>query len=280
MSVPGAAEDDANHSVVIAVGDELLRGHTQDTNTHWLAQRLYALGFPLRRTHTVSDVQDEIVRAVREELDREPTCIFVCGGLGPTPDDRTMASLAVALERPLHLDATAQQHIQVRLDFLHGIGRIDSPEMREANRRMAEIPEGATVLENAIGMAPGLEFALGRGGEHHLFVLPGVPRELKTIFEDEIAPKYLAGGSAHVTEEVHFTGAVEAEFWDVLNQVEAQFPGVSVGSYPQPDRGHLIIRLAGPKPADVRAAAEAVRFAAPGRAMEMASDRPAGDEPG
>jgi nicotinamide-nucleotide amidase len=268
VSVPDAAEGDENHSVVIAVGDELLRGHTLDSNTHWLAQRLYALGFPLRRTHTVSDVQDEIVRAVRDELEREPTCLFVCGGLGPTPDDRTMAALAVALDRPLGLDPVAAEHIQVRLDFLHGIGRIDSAEMREANRRMAEIPKGATVLENAIGMAPGLEFSLG-GSERHVFVLPGVPRELKTIFEDEIAPKYLAGGTVHVTEEVHFTGAVEAEFWDLLNQVEAQFPGVSVGSYPQPDRGHLIIRLAGPKPADVRAAAEAVRFAAPARAMEL-----------
>jgi molybdopterin-biosynthesis enzyme MoeA-like protein len=105
-------------------------------------------------------------------------------------------------------------------------------------------------------------------GEGHIFVLPGVPRELKTIFEDQIAPRYLAGGTIHVTEEVHFSGAVEAEFWDLLNRIESEFPGVSVGSYPQPDRGHLIIRLAGPKPGDVRAAAEAVRFAAPAKPTE------------
>jgi molybdopterin-biosynthesis enzyme MoeA-like protein len=251
----------------------LLRGHTQDTNTHWLAQRLYALGFPLRRAHMVSDVQEEIVLAVRAELVREPTCLFMCGGLGPTPDDRTMAALAVALERPLRLDPLAAQHIQVRLDFLHGIGAIQSTEMKEANRRMAEVPEGAGIIENAVGMAPGLEFDLGPARDdpdiqRHLFVLPGVPREMNTIFEDEIAPKYLAGGSAHVTEEVHFTMAVEAEFWDVLNRVEAQFPDVSVGSYPQPDRGHLIIRLAGPTAADVRAAAEAIRFAAPAKLRE------------
>jgi molybdopterin-biosynthesis enzyme MoeA-like protein len=271
MSPSQAPAEAGAHSVAIAIGDELLRGHTLDSNTHWLAQRLYSLGFPLRRGHMISDVQEEIVRLVRAEVQRRPTCLFICGGLGPTPDDRTLAALAEALDRPLQLDPTAAEHIQVRLDFLHGAGYIDSPEMREANRRMAEVPQGATILANAIGMAPGLAFPIE--GDGHIFVLPGVPRELKTIFEDEIAPKYLEGGTIHVTEEVHFTGAVEAEFWELLNRIEAEFPGVSVGSYPQPDRGHLIIRLAGPTASDVRAAAEAVRFAAPARARERAVER-------
>ena len=251
--------------MVIEIGDELLRGHTLDTNTHHLAQRLYALGFPLLRTHTVSDVQEEIVRTVRAEIATEASAVFCCGGLGPTPDDRTMAALSVALNRPLVLDDDARRHIQDRLDWLHGVGRIPSNEMREANRRMAEVPEGAVVLNNSMGMAPGLAVPINAPGSapRHLFVLPGVPRELKTIFEEEIAPKYLSGGTANTTEEVHFQMAVEAEFWDVLNSIERDFPGLSVGSYPQPDRGHLIIRLAGPDPRAVAAAAEAVRQAAP-----------------
>ena len=253
------------HSVVVAVGDELLRGHTLDSNTNWLAQRLYALGFPLRRAHIVADVEDEIVAITRDEIGRRPDCLFVCGGLGPTPDDRTLAALAVAVDRPLHLDPQAAQHIQDRIDWLHGIGRIKTNEMREANRRMARVPEGSVILENTLGMAPGLAIIISAPDEEprYLFVLPGVPRELKSIFEDEIVPRYLSGGIAHVTEEVHFARAVEAEFWDLLNRVEAEFPGVSVGSYPQPDRGHLIIRLAGADPERVRAAAELVRHAAP-----------------
>src|SRR5258708_21874048 len=94
-----ASSGSPKHSVVIAVGDELLRGHTLDTNTNWLAQRLYALGFPARRVHIVSDAQEEIVAAVRGEMALEPTCLFVCGGLGPTPDDRTLAALAGGLRR-------------------------------------------------------------------------------------------------------------------------------------------------------------------------------------
>jgi nicotinamide-nucleotide amidase len=275
-----ASANEQKHAVVIAVGDELLRGHTLDSNTNWMAQRLYALGFPLRRAHIVSDVQEEIVDAVRAEIEREPDCLFVCGGLGPTPDDRTLQALSVALDRPLQLDSEAAAHIQVRLDWLHGIGRIESPDMNDANRRMAEVPEGAVILDNAIGMAPGLAFALDPNDERHLFVLPGVPRELKTLFEDEIAPRYLAGQTGHVTEEVHFSRAVEAEFWDLLNRIEAEFPGVSVGSYPQPDRGHLIIRLAGARASDVRAAAEAVRYAAPALAEPapaMPDEVPSGD---
>jgi nicotinamide-nucleotide amidase len=252
-------------SVVIAVGDELLRGHTQDTNSHWLAQRLYALGFPVRRGHLVSDVEEEIVAMVRTEIDGGAAAVFCCGGLGPTPDDRTLAALATALDRPLAVDETALKHIQDRIDWLHGIGRIATNELREANRRMAEVPGGAVILNNSMGMAPGLAIPINATDKEprHLFVLPGVPRELKTIFDEEIAPGYLSGGSAHVTEEVHFSRAVEAEFWDLLNRVEREFPGLSVGSYPQPDRGHLIIRLAGPDPEQVAAAVQVVRDAAP-----------------
>jgi molybdopterin-biosynthesis enzyme MoeA-like protein len=227
----------------------------------------------VRRVHIVADVEAEIVAIVRDEIGRRPDCLFLCGGLGPTPDDRTLSALAVAVDRPLHLDPVAAKRIQDRIDWLHGIGRIKSNEMREANRRMAEVPEGSVILENSMGMAPGLAILISSPDEEprHLFVLPGIPRELKTIFEDEIVPQYLAGGTAHVTEEVHFQMAVEAEFWDLLNRVETEFAGVSVGSYPQPDRGHLIIRLAGADPEQVRAAAELVRRAAPARAEEAKS---------
>ena len=260
-----AGGDGQRQSVVIAVGDELLRGYTIDSNTNWLSQRLYALGYPVRRAHIVADIPGEIVAAVRDEIRRQPDCIFLCGGLGPTPDDRTLAALSLAIDRPLELDAVAARHIQDRIDWLHGIGRIKTNEMLTANRRMAEVPQGSVILENSMGMAPGLAIEVGppAGPPIHLFVLPGVPRELKTIFEDEIVPGYLAGGTGHVTEEVHFHMAVEAEVWDLLNRVEAEFPGVSVGSYPQPDRGHLIIRLAGADAEQVSAAAELVRAAAP-----------------
>jgi molybdopterin-biosynthesis enzyme MoeA-like protein len=243
------------------VGDELLRGHTVDTNTNWLAQRLYSLGYPARRVHIVSDEETEIVRWLQTEIAEKPACLFLCGGLGPTPDDKTLVALGQALDRPLALDPVAAGHIQKRLDWLHDMKYIASPSMSEANRRMGEVPEGSVILNNSMGMAPGLAIAMHAPGEpeRHIFVLPGVPRELKNIFDEEIAPRYLAGGRAFATAEVHFHRAVEAQFWDLLTRVGREFPEVSVGSYPQPDRGHLIIRISGTDANRVNEAAAMVR---------------------
>jgi nicotinamide-nucleotide amidase len=137
--------------------------------------------------------------------------------------------------------------------------------MSEANRRMAMLPAGALVLENSVGMAPGLAIPISEPSEaaRFLFVLPGVPRELKTIFDEQIAPTYLGDGRPNFVEEVHFHMAIEAEFWQVLRLIETEYTDVSVGSYPQPDRGHLVIRLAGPDSERVRAAAATVRAQGP-----------------
>ena len=255
--------------MVIAVGDELLSGFTQDTNTHWLAQRLFKLGYPLWRVDVVSDAPEEIVAAIVREVDGGADCLFVCGGLGPTPDDRTLASVAVALGREQTFDEVAARHIQLRIDWLHQTGRIPTNDMSEANRRMAEIPQGALVLNNSTGMAPGLAIPLPHPDrQRHLFVLPGVPRELKTIFDEEIAPAYLGDGTPWTVEEVHFDMAIEAEFWTVLRKIETEFSDLSVGSYPQPDRGHLIIRVGGADAERVHLAAETVRREAPATARE------------
>jgi molybdopterin-biosynthesis enzyme MoeA-like protein len=131
---------------------------------------------------------------------------------------------------------------------------------------MALIPRGAVVLNNSIGMAPGLAIRLSpdAAAARHIFVLPGVPREFRTIFDEEIAPNYLGSGTPHTVEEVHYDMAIEAEFWRVLRKIELEFEDLSVGSYPQPDRGHLIIRVSGIDPGRVHQAAALVRAEGPG----------------
>jgi len=89
-------------SSIIVVGNEILRGFTVDTNSNWLAMRLFRRGFPVRLITTVGDVDGDIVSAVHEHIERpQLTRIFVCGGLGPTPDDRTYIALGRALDQPL-----------------------------------------------------------------------------------------------------------------------------------------------------------------------------------
>lgn len=231
-------------SSIVTVGNELLHGFTLDTNSSWLATRLYRLGYPVRRIVIVGDVISDIVEAVQAEISRlDSTRIFACGGLGPTPDDRTYAALAVALGRPLiyHRPTGAQMQ---SLMFSRGMAaRRGTAELNAGNRRMATIPEGAVVLRNGPGMAPGLAFDLGP--DRYLFALPGPPHELQSVFTQWIEPGYLRGGQTPVVRELHYQAAPESAFHDAMLRLEREHPTVSIGSYPHAGRGELIIRVEG-----------------------------------
>jgi nicotinamide-nucleotide amidase len=245
-------------STVIAIGDELLGGFTMDTNSNWLAQQLHRLGFPLKRVTVVRDRQEEIVEQLRADLgDPDVTCVFCSGGLGPTPDDRTYEAVAAALDRGLVTWQPVLDRIERRVERMHDAGLIDSTEVSEGNRRMAQIPAAPDhVFRNRRGMAPGLVYQVnGR----RLFVLPGVPSELKSIFSDELEPEFLAGGAAAFVQELRFLFAVEARFYPVMRELEASHPDVRVGSYPKFETRELVIRFSGLDQAQVRAAREIVR---------------------
>jgi molybdenum cofactor synthesis domain-containing protein len=245
-------------SSIVAIGDELVGGFTLDTNSSWLAERLRILGYPLKRISAIRDRPNEIVEQVRRELDDpEVTHIFCSGGLGPTPDDRTFASLAEVLGRDLIIWEETRQRIERRVRRMHEAGLLESPEVTEGNLRMARIPaEPAHVFKNRRGMAPGV---LYEANGKRLFVLPGVPLELKSIFTEEIEPEFLAEGSAATVREVRFTFAVEARFYPLMRELEESFPDVSVGSYPNFETKELVIRCLGTDPKRVDEVVEIVR---------------------
>ena len=195
----------------MAIGDELVGGFTLDTNSHWLAERLRLLGFPLKRITAIRDRPHEIVEQVRRELvDEEVTHVFCSGGLGPTPDDRTFAALAEALGRELVVWEETRARIERRVERMHSAGLLDSPVVTEGNLRMARIPaEPAHVFKNRRGMAPGVVYA---ASGKQIFVLPGVPLELMAIFTEELEPQFLSAGSAATVRELRYTFAVEARF--------------------------------------------------------------------
>jgi len=244
-------------TTIVAIGDELLGGFTLDTNSNWLAERLRLLGFPLVRISTVRDREADIVAALRRDLDDpEITEVFCCGGLGPTPDDRTFAAVAVALERALVIEEPVRARIERRVRRMHEAGLLESDQVTEANLRMARIPAGATaVFRNRRGMAPAVLYEVG---STRLFVLPGVPLELKGVFAEEIEPGHLAGRSAAVVRELRFQFAVEARFYPVLRELERSHPEVSVGSYPNFETKELVIRCLGQDEKQVAEAAAIV----------------------
>jgi molybdenum cofactor synthesis domain-containing protein len=246
-------------STVIAIGDELLAGFTLDTNTHWLAEQLRLLGFPLKRASIVRDRQDEIVEQVRRDLcDAEVEDVFCSGGLGPTPDDRTYEAVAAALDRDMTTWQPVLERIERRIQRMHDAGLIESSQVTEGNRRMARIPADPDhVFRNRRGMAPGLMY---RVDGSRLFILPGVPTELKGIFTEELAPAFLTGRTAGVVRELRFAFAAEARFYPVMRELEASHADVSVGSYPNFQTKELVIRFAGESEARVQDAMEIVRL--------------------
>ncbi len=245
-------------SSIVAIGDELVGGFTLDTNSHWLAERLRLLGYPAKRITAIRDRPHEIVEQLRRELaDAEVTDVFVSGGLGPTPDDRTFASVAEALGREPVIWEETRARIERRVRRMHEAGLLESPDVTEGNLRMARIPaRPAHVFKNKRGMAPGVMYeAEGK----RIFVLPGVPLELKSIFTEELEPQFLSAGSAATVRELRFTFAVEARFYPLMRELEEKFPDVSVGSYPNFETKELVIRCLGADRERVEEVLEVIR---------------------
>jgi len=244
-------------SSIIVVGNEILRGFTVDTNSNWLAGRLFHVGYPVRLMTTTGDVDADIVGAIRDHVARpELTRIFVCGGLGPTPDDRTYVALARALNQRLVYRRDVGAQMQNLMFILNLAARRGTAELNAGNRKMAMLPESANLIRNGAGMAPGLAFDLDQG--RYLFALPGVPHELRSIYED-IEIRYLSGGQADVVRELHYRLAPESMFHDVMQALEQEYPDVSLGSYPQTETRQLVLRASGPNAERVDAVITAIR---------------------
>ena len=242
----------------MAIGDELVGGFTLDTNSHWIAERLRILGYPVKRVSQIRDRPAEIVDQVRRELaDPEVTEIFLSGGLGPTPDDRTFAALADALGKEVVIWEETRARIERRVQRMHAMGLLESPELTEGNLRMARIPAGpAHIFKNRRGMAPG---AVYEASGKRIFVLPGVPMEMKGIFTEELEAQFLAGGSAATVRELRFSFAVEAKFYPMMRELEETSPDVSVGSYPNFETKELVIRCVGADPKRVDDVLDVIR---------------------
>ncbi|HYT11689.1 MAG TPA: molybdopterin-binding protein [Candidatus Nitrosopolaris sp.] len=245
-------------STIVAVGDELVGGFTLDSNSHWLAERLRLLGYPVKRVTAIRDRPQEIVEQLTRELaDPDVTHVFVSGGLGPTPDDRTFASVAKALGREQVIWEETRARIERRVRRMHEAGLLESPDVTEGNLRMARIPaDPVHVFRNKRGMAPGVVY---EANGKQIFVLPGVPLELKGIFTEELEPQFLAGGSAATVRELRFNFAVEARFYPLMRELEERFPDVSVGSYPNFETKELVIRCLGIDPKRVDQVLEVIR---------------------
>jgi len=177
---------DEMHAEVIAIGDELTSGQRLDTNSQWLSTELGLLGITVRFHTTVCDTLEDGVEAFRIAVSRSDV-VVATGGLGPTADDLTRDVLAALAGEPLELSTSALEVVESRF------ARRGVP-MPESNRRQALFPRGSRIIPNPDGTAPGIDIDLRRadGRTSRVFVLPGVPAEMRTMWKDTVAADLLA----------------------------------------------------------------------------------------
>lgn len=232
---------------ILVIGDEILGGFVQDTNSGWLAQRLQVLGVPLDRIETVPDETEAIGEALGIELARErPRLVLTSGGIGSTPDDLTLAAVASALGRELVRQPEIDDRVSRALEWIAARG-VDVSEAHERSmRRMALVPAAAYLLDGARGIVPGIAVDEDGGSDQAegatLVILPGDPAELRRITVEGIEPQLLVGrGRPQDVREIRHAYP-ESTLNPVLERLVEVYPDVHVGSYPGLE---CVIRLKG-----------------------------------
>ncbi|WP_372837615.1 competence/damage-inducible protein A [Phaeovulum sp.] len=234
-------------AAALIIGDEILTGRTREGNGFYLAGELAKAGFDLREIRVVGDDHDTIVAAVRA-LSATHDQLFTSGGIGPTHDDITADAVAAAFGVPIGVREDARA-------LLAAFYASRGVELSTARLRMARIPDGATLIENPVSVAPG--FSIG-----NCHVMAGVPNIFQAMVASVLAR--LVGGAPLVTQSLRVMRA-EASLAEPLSALAASWPDLSLGSYPFVQDGifgsNLVVR--GTDPARVAAAMDALRAAFP-----------------
>jgi nicotinamide-nucleotide amidase len=235
---------------VVTIGDELLLGYTLDTNAAHLARELAAIGVEIVRRSTCGDQADSIAAAVGEAVERSGA-VITTGGLGPTSDDLTKASIAALFGRPMVLD---DEHLAWMRD--RWAKRWPERPMPEANIQQAMIPQGARKLANHHGSAPGIWLEDARG--RWVAMLPGVPREMRGMLTDTLLPIIVErlGDVRRVVRSrtLRTTGVAESLVAEQVASIAGGIGNVELAYLPTADGVDLreTVRDAAPDDADAR----------------------------
>ena len=206
---------------IISTGNELLRGAIADTNAAWISSRLHERGLGVSRIIVAPDVHDELVSVFRQAYGSFDLLV-VGGGLGPTVDDITARAAAVAADLPLVRSSDAIRRISAVFERL-------GKHMNEINLKQADLPQGCEIIDNPVGTAPG--FAL-RTGRAHAFFLPGVPGEMKPMFEKYILPTLEDQSLKQHISTCKCYGMGESDIQAALAEFPTSHPGIELAFRP------------------------------------------------
>lgn len=215
---------------IISVGTELLLGNIINTNSQYLSQRLADLGFDVHYHHTVGDNEDRLIEAAKISFERSDLLVFT-GGLGPTDDDITRETVAGLMDLPITNNPDILAGIQRFYDRLNR-------HMPEINKKQANVPAGAIVLDNANGTAPGL--ILQKDGKYAI-LLPGPPNEMVPLFETKVVPWLKEKGDGTVIESktLRVVGVGESSVQEQLQHIFDHQTNPTVAPYAKTSETHL-----------------------------------------
>lgn len=201
-------------AALIVIGNEILSGRTQDVNINFIAKQLGEMGVRFMEVRVIPDIEFEIIHTVTS-LRLKYDYVFTTGGIGPTHDDITTASIAKAFGRAL---VRSEDVVERLKNYYEGSGR----ELNEARLKMADFPEGAEFLENSVSTAPGFKM-------DNVFVMAGIPNVMQVMFED--AKKWIEPGKKVLSREISAIVG-ESKIAAPLTAIQEKFPDVEIGSYP------------------------------------------------
>lgn len=218
------------HIEIVTIGDELLLGHTIDTNAAHIARELASLGVRIVRRATCGDDAEAIAATVRDALNRTGA-VITTGGLGPTADDMTKPAIASIFDRDMRLDAGILADLEER--WLTRFGQA----LPESNRQQAWVPVGSTILPNRHGSAPGIWLEDDQGRWVAMF--PGVPRELRGMLADTLIPRLRdrlpMDGPVIRTRTLRTTSIAESVLADRLGELARGVDGFPLAFLPGND---------------------------------------------
>ena len=198
---------------VLLIGDELLSGRTKDTNLSTIAKWLGPLGVQVGEARIIADDSEMITQTVRAFSERFDY-VFTTGGIGPTHDDITADCIAAAFGVGISEREDAMAELRTRYK---------ESELNEARRRMARIPDGASLIKNPFSQAPGFQ-------TQNVFTMAGVPQIMKSMLAD--IEHRIEGGAKVYSRTVEASNIGEGDAAKALGELEKAYEGVNIGSYP------------------------------------------------
>ena len=223
-----------NHvsACLIIIGNEILSGRTQDKNLAHIALRLNDVGIQLREVRVIPDIEETIVNTINA-CRAAHDYVFTTGGIGPTHDDITSASVAKAFGVPMHRHPDAKAAM---------LAMLKPEQVNEARMKMADVPVGAELIPNAVSTAPGFRM-------ENVYVMAGIPRIMQAMLE-AILPQ-LHGGATVLSLSIT-TNLPEGTIAQGLTEIQQRYMDIDIGSYPSYQQGGYATTLVLRSPDDAR----------------------------